>query len=273
MAPSGALEPPPPFIAWVADHARASGADELVLALHDELHGFPWESWFRSPVPGGEPHVRRVASDSSPRPGYTPSARGEMMTLGDSRLHRGIDSLWRKRVPYTTTIDRGTPLQRRLPSPDVTVLHALGRVVDREQLRLQLGDDSNPDALPAEAVSTRRMNLVFPRLELCILQGEARFTSSTEHDRQEAFLLRAFGAELAALGVPAVIIIPALDPSDALQIAERLAFETTSSAPDTPSLVRGVGELRRTPAKDLEAVAAIALYCVDSWSAPALFTL
>jgi len=115
----------------------------------------------------------------------------------------------------------------------ITLLHLIGAVEETTAgLRMRLAADpalqyqveSISERGGAQLLSARQLIRDFPSLKFCVIQGELGELSPRrlESDRRNAGLARAFAAELAALGVSTVLVIPALEAGQAVRILERL---------------------------------------------------
>lgn len=159
-------------------------------------------------------HIRQIASFTS-SPHEDAMARKAWSTLPSRRFTV---------VPARLAALRGTSY------PDAHVVHMVAHAVETASaVRLEL---QSPDAAAKAVRETARGDLLradelprmFPRAGLYVLQSPPLHTPARTHaEREQAALLRAFAAELAELGVPAVVTVPACTEATASAILIKVA--------------------------------------------------
>jgi hypothetical protein len=223
---------------------------QVVVEPTSDLHGPPWDALAAlaadrgARLPRDLPFrfVRRVASARPPRPtshsaparvvAWAPAGTAVRMALRgweQLRSSRGFDvdvrtdeAIW----------DIGSARE------SVQVLHLIGvgeesygqprfRILDESDRRVNVGqrsiasgaDDSFLEERSARLVKAEDVEVAFPSLALCVVQGPpGRLTPQRlDGDRYDAALARAFAADLSLHGVPLVVVLPSLEPRLAIE--------------------------------------------------------
>jgi hypothetical protein len=290
---------PPEFLEQYKRMSRrlpfASPPDVVIVPATGSLSGAPWEAMIARDVAGStvspanlpfrfrrvveariaREHVAakpiRAASCRSSDADESASKLGLAPLAGDSKF---------KLVEWSED-------PTELPSAeDIHILHLMGisenigagasfrfgRTVSNEAT-ISL-DESKPSQTSLGAADLVR---AFPNLRVCILQGEVDPLRGerTGSDRGQAALARAFAAEVFALGIPIVIMLPRLDGRRAAEALEAVAT-TLASRPR-----RGTAALQKALVRAQERILSgyaeasetgwelamdVCLYAVPGWS-------
>jgi hypothetical protein len=213
-------------------HWSKTGPQTILAVVDGSVSRIPWEAsieeLWHAKYP---PRIRRVLPEARIRPA-PPLEHGLVVSwVGTPEQDDMAVKGWRRLTGYSrfrhvvTGLSRGTTT----PKPqahEVRLLHVVGSPLQAASgVRLEVA------ALAAEGLDRVRELLRpdeladrFPELALCILQAPpVQLKDTVAADREQAADLRWFASELFALGVPAVITIPALPASIGVVVLEQLA--------------------------------------------------
>jgi hypothetical protein len=244
-----------------------------------------WEGLLSTAIEDKPPHKSRVRIRRTINHGVLSgrvddlwSLPLEILTWSRSSLGQNLLSTSWAAVPPTIRLQKITTssIVTRSSAPDpAKVVHVVAMFDERSNgIGIRSGDESaSDDEVRVDRADSLRRRL--PTIELCIIQGEPLATSRRSGaDRQESMLARRFGAELAASGFPAVIVIPRLDTDRAIAAVQSLAqlLPHTRSLDfdqlfDIAQAIRAAitGRIDTPDDASLEMASDVTLYCADGW--------
>jgi hypothetical protein len=194
-----------------------------------------------------------------------------IITGNDSRIERTQQRAWAAAGEGVTVRRKGESSfydANKVPgflSEKLEMLHLVGNVREDPDLRFYPATREDPGlelkgstlmGLPDSDGSSGGLNASIlaggiPNLTLCLLQGSPRILmgeTREESERDEALRMRTFCAELAAAGVPAVILFPSLEPElsvDVVQPVVELVGRAKDEQPDLDALQVAVIEAQQ----------------------------